>query len=144
MYQIYHNIKIDARMDKVFKYCTDPTHINNWWTKRCTGVPDIDEEYMFWFAPEYDWRAKVTDLIENKRIAFTFYQADRDWTGTVLCIEVEELEEDQTLLHLRHKNWKEDNEHYGRTNYCWAMYLMTLQRYVEIGTVIDYEKRGGI
>ncbi len=76
MYHIYHNIKIDARIDKVFDCCTNPIHINNWWTKQCSGIPELGEEYMFWFAPEYDWRAKVSDLKREEEVAFTFYKAD--------------------------------------------------------------------
>ena len=143
MYHIYHNIKIDARIDKVFDCCTNPIHINNWWTKQCSGIPELGEEYMFWFAPEYDWRAKVSDLKREEEVAFTFYKADVDWTDTMLSFLVEEREE-YTLLHLRHSNWKRDNEHFGRTNYCWAMYLLSLKRYVENGDVLSYERRGDV
>ncbi len=143
MYQIYHNIKIDATKEKVYEYCTDPGHINNWWTKRCSGSPALDEEYMFWFAPQYDWRAKVIDLIGKELISFSFFQADADWMDTILTLEVYETSHGITTLHLRHAGWKEENEHFGRTSYCWAMYLSTLKRYAEVGEVVPYEQRGG-
>jgi len=130
VYQIYHNINIQTDSLNAFRYCSEPNHINNWWTKRCS------------FAPEFDWRATVTELIKGHKIAFTFTQADSDWTDTILSFEIEE-DGDGVLLHLRHKNWTEDNEHFGRTSYCWAMYMSTLKMYIETGKVLSYEDRGG-
>ncbi len=131
MYNIYHNLIIDTPISKVFDFVTRPEYLNKWWTKKCSGQPQIDFEYMFWFAPEFDWRARVINLESDHLITYQFIRADDDWTDTMLTFKLDEIESDQTRLNLFHKNWVQENLHFGRTSYCWAQYLTVLKEHVE-------------
>ncbi len=46
-----------------------------------------------------------------------------------------------TQVRFEHTGWPVANDHYRISNYCWAMYLRLLKRYVEAGEVVPYEKR---
>jgi len=49
--------------------------------------------------------------------------------------------ENLTEVSFYHVGWKENNEHYKISCYCWAMYLRILKRYIEFGEEVAYEKR---
>jgi hypothetical protein len=44
-------------------------------------------------------------------------------------------------VYFYHLCWPEANEHWRVSNYCWAMYLRILKRYLESGESVAYEKR---
>ena len=58
-FNIYHDFVINATLKEVFDAVSQPEHLNNWWTLKCTGTPELDAEYNLYFAPEYDWYGKV-------------------------------------------------------------------------------------
>lgn len=46
-----------------------------------------------------------------------------------------------TKVDFFHKHWKEANDHYYISNFCWGQLLQGLKDYVETGKVIPFEKR---
>ena len=79
---IYHDLVIDASPKQVFDYFSEPIHLNNWWTKDCQGFPQLDHAYRLYFAPEYDWTAKVSICKPNNHFELSMTKADQDWTST--------------------------------------------------------------
>ena len=67
-------------------------------------------------------------------------RADNDWRGTRLHIELQE-QGGVTQVRFQHLGWPQANEHYRVSNFCWAMYLRLLKRYVERGEIVPYEER---
>ncbi len=129
-YMIYHNLSIEASAERVYAACVVSDELNKWWTEKSSGVPKLGAEYMFWFGPDFDWRAEVIEVVPQKIIKWRFNKADADWTNTELSLAIEERE-NSVLLHLVHRDWKKANEHFGRTSFCWAMYLFGLKEYLE-------------
>lgn len=140
MHSILHNVYIRSTVDQVFQALTGAEHINQWWTLECHGLAEINEEFRFYFSPEYDWTAKVTHVIANKALEWKMLKADNDWTPTSFGFELFQLEE-MTRVEFYHKDWTSTNEHFRKTSYCWAMYLNLLKRYVEMNEVVPFEKR---
>lgn len=58
-YGIFHDLTIQVSPDKVFDAITSPEGLNKWWTQKAEGQPKVGTIYQFYFAPEYDWRAKL-------------------------------------------------------------------------------------
>jgi uncharacterized protein YndB with AHSA1/START domain len=140
MYNIYHNFPIAAPLNKVFDCITQPEGLDVWWTKKSSGVPELNQQYVLWFAPEYDWRAIVSRCEPARVFELTMTVSDKDWQGTKLGFELKE-NKNIVSLNFYHVNWPENNEHYRISSFCWAMYLRLLKRYLEYGEIIDYEKR---
>ena len=67
-------------------------------------------------------------------------EADDDWRGTRIDFRLED-KGDRTHLRFHHLGWREPNDHYRTSCYCWAMYLRILKRHLEHGEVVAYESR---
>ncbi len=62
-YGIYHDLTISASAEKAFIAVSEPVHLVNWWPLKCTGKPELEAEYNFYFAPEYNWYGKVNEIV---------------------------------------------------------------------------------
>lgn len=140
MPDIVQQFVINASTDKVYKAITAPHGINEWWSKECSGEPQIDHTYYLGFGPGYNWEAHVTKCETNSEFELTFIESDEDWLNTKVGFELIETT-DSTLVEFYHKGWKEANTHYRISCFCWAMYMRILKRYVEFGEQVPYDKR---
>lgn len=140
MPDILHDLTIRADQDQVFCAVTEPVGINSWWTLDCEGIPHMGAEYRFYFGPEYDWYANVVAYAPQGQITWKFIRADEDWTGTELGIQVFGSAK-STRLRFEHTGWRESNDHFRRSSYCWAQYLRLLKTYLERGKIVPFEDR---
>ena len=140
MPDIFHDLPIKASLDRVFQAVSTAEGLDCWWTKRSDGKPSHGAEYELWFGPEYDWRAKVTRCVLNSEFELEMVQADSDWTGTRVGLQLEKRG-DATWVRFHHTGWPTANEHYRISCNCWAMYLRILRRYLEHGESVPYERR---
>ena len=139
-FDIYHDLVIKASGKEVFDAVSLPQHLNNWWTLKCTGTPELGEEYNFFFTPEYNWFGKVSTCEPNRAFHIKMTQADEDWNPTSFGFDIEELS-DGLRLKFSHKNWPHCNEHFRHSSYCWATLLGYLKNYLEKGVVVQFEDR---
>lgn len=142
-YGIFHDLTIQVSPDQIYKGVTSPEGLNSWWTQRATGQPKVGANYQFYFAPEYDWRAKVIRCQANELIYFEMGQSDADWEGTQLRFQLIP-KAGSTLTRFEHVGWTSNNDHFRRTSYCWAIYLRGLKRYLEKGIVLPFEERSQV
>lgn len=140
MADIFHYFIIKAPLKKVFENISTPQGFDTWWSKSSTGIAAPGEIFEFDFGPGYQWAAIVSKLIPDKEFELTMTKSDEDWTNSQLGFRLEE-KNDAVEVQFYHTGWKEDNEHYRISNYCWAMYLRVLKRYLEFGEMVDYEER---
>lgn len=139
-YSIYHDLEIKGSIEKIFESITKPEHLINWWPLKCSGIPKENEEYNFYFTPEYDWYGKVVQLENNKSFHISMTSSDADWDPTTFGFDLMQKKE-QVLVKFSHIGWPECNDHFRRSSYCWAMLLNGLKNYVEKGIVIPFEER---
>ena len=140
MADIFHHFPINASPEKVFEGISTPKGLDTWWTERSTGNPAMNELYQFFFGPEYIWTAVVSKCIANTAFELTMKDADVDWTGSKVGFSLT-AKKNGTEVHFYHTGWKEDNEHYRISNFCWAMYLRILKRNLEFGEEVAYKDR---
>ncbi len=140
MADILHQFRIDATPQKVFDAFCSANGLNDWWTARASGEPRLGGIYTFWFGPDYDWRAQVTHLVPGKEITWTMTQAMDDWMDTKVGIRLSQAGTG-TLVDFFHTGWREPNDHYRISNFCWGTLLTGLKNYVEKGIVVPFEKR---
>ncbi len=140
MADIVHDLTINAPVSAVYEAVSSPKGLDAWWTRKASGVPDLGNTYVLWFGPEHDWRAEVSRCARNTVFELCLTAADDDWIGTRVGFALAE-EEGKTTLRFSHAGWIARNEHFRISNFCWAMYLRLLKRYVEYDEVVPYERR---
>ena len=140
MPDIYHQLTINAPGRDVFEGIAFPKGLDAWWTKTSNGKPEMGNEYRLDFGPEYKWKAIVTKCRMYNEFEWNLTQADADWIDTKVGFLLQG-ENNFTRVLFYHLGWPQENDHYKRSNYCWAMYLRILKRYLEFGEFVSYEIR---
>ena len=140
MADILHRFPIHASAERVFEAITSPKGLDAWWTLESQGQPTVGTSYRFYFDPQYDWHGKVTEAVPHRVIEWRFTDAEPDWTGTMLRIELEE-KDGWTWVEFAHNGWADTGEHFRITSYCWAAYLRLLRLYLEEGSIAPYAER---
>lgn len=139
-HDILHNFPIVAPIERVFDAITKPSECDRWWTLHCEGTPRLGAEYRLFFGEPFDWRAVVSEIDPPRRFEWTITEADSDWEGTRVGFELSSAG-DTTQVRFHHRGWREANAHFRQSNFCWAMYLRHLERYVELGEIVPYPER---
>lgn len=141
MADICHALIIDASLDNAFATAATPTGMEAWWTATSRGNPAEGATYELVFKRGYDWRGIVTQFAAPHRFELKITEADEDWIGSLISIELARRD-DRTHIRFRHQtNWNTDSEQYAVSNYCWAQYLRAMKHSLERGERIPYEKR---
>ncbi len=140
MPDILHDFPVAAPAERVFDMFATPAGLDAWWTARSSGTPSLGAEYHLWFAPEYDWRARVTACDRGRRFELQMTRAMDDWMGTRVRAELDE-QGGITTVRFAHLGWREAGEHFRISSFCWAMYLRLLRLHLEQGLVVEYARR---
>jgi len=140
MPDILHDLPIRTSASAVFDMATVPARLDEWWTLRSEGEPNLGATYALFFGDAYDWRARVTASEPGKHFELELTDALPDWVGTRVSFKLEETG-DVTLLRFAHTGWPSASEHYRVSNCCWAMYLRILRRHLEHGERVPYDRR---
>ena len=140
-FNIYHDLVIKSTLKEVFDAVSKPEHLNNWWTLKCTGTPELNAEYNFYFAPEYDWYGKVITCQPNHAFYIKMKKTnDEDWNPTTFGFNLEKIEEG-VQVRFFHIDWPLCNHHFRHSSFCWALLLNGLKNYLEKGVVIPFKDR---
>ena len=129
MPDILHNLTIQSSAENVYDVITTPKGLAVWWTKSSSSHPELGAEYQLFFSDEYDQRAIVLEYDENTKFVLEITKADEDWTGTKVKLFLTR-KSDSTDLQFEHTGWKETNDHFRVSSYCWAKYLRLLKKEV--------------
>lgn len=140
MQTIYHDLWIQAPVEKVFEAVTKPELLNEWWTLQCEGQPITGSVYKLIFSPEYIWHGKVTQHIHDLAFELEIVDSHPDWDGTLVGFVIKE-QSNGSKLQFTHARWKKLNEHFRASSYCWAVYLRILKGFLEKGIRVPYEER---
>lgn len=140
MNSIYHDVNINVSKDLVFGAISDPVQLINWWPLRCTGHPVLGETYNFFFSEEYNWYGTVSKIEKNTSFYIKMTRSDKDWDPTTFGFQLSE-NNGACMLSFSHVNWPENNHHFRRSSYCWAILLNGLKNYVEKGLVVPFDQR---
>ena len=135
MATIYHQVGIKAPVEKIFNAIATLHGVSGWWTLT-SGDPAIEGELTFSFG-EHDVFAKVTAYENNKHLEWTIQGQDGEWLNTRICFDLDE-KQDQVMVNFQHADWKEATEFLAHCSTKWAMFLLSLKKYVETGTGMSF------
>lgn len=140
MAAIYHQLEINASIDKVFECVATPEGIAKWWTLDSSGTPLLHAEIEINFGPEYKWKSVISNYKPQEAIEYQMIVSDNDWKNTKIGFNLQKNGE-STRLDFYHIDWPEANDHFKISSYCWAAYLRILKRYLEKGEFVPYQER---
>ena len=143
MPDIFHDLWIKSDPKNVYNAICRQPGLDHWWTKSSEGTPELGSEYKLFFGPEHDWRAEVTLCSPPDQFEWTMTSADQDWLGSRVGFLLS-VDGPYTRVRFYHCGWPEDNNHFRRSSYCWAMYLRALKYFIEEGEIVPYEIRTSI
>ena len=126
MPDIHHQFIVKGSVQKVFDVFCVPEHLNNWWPLRSSGKPELNEAYNFFFGEKYDWYARVKEVQPGKSLTWRMQEVMDDWKDTEVGFELTEIN-GGTKIAFFHKHWKEVNDHYCISNFCWGQLLQGLK-----------------
>ena len=135
MATIYHQVGIKAPVEKIFNAIATLQGVSGWWTLT-SGDPSIEGELTFSFG-EHDVFAKVTAYENNKHIEWTVQGEEGEWLNTRICFDLDE-KQDQVMVNFQHADWKEATDFLAHCSTKWAMFLLSLKKYVETGTGMSF------
>lgn len=140
MPDIFHSFTINASPGKVFECISEPGGLDHWWTEHSEGKQEPGAIYTLDFGPGFIWKAVVTKYQLNNSFELQMTTADADWLETKVGFSLNPKNA-LTEVNFYHTGWPKNNEHFRISNYCWAMYLRILRRYIEFGELVPYENR---
>jgi len=139
-FNIYHNLTINASPKDVFDAVSLPQHLDNWWTLKSSGKPELHSEYNLNFTDDYNWYCKVSQIKPNASFHLKMTKSDDDWNSTTFGFDLE-LTNKGTMLMFSHINWVKENQEFKQSSFCWAMLLNGLKNYIEKGDIIPFTER---
>ena len=139
-YSIFHNLVINTSPNAIFDAVSLPEHLNNWWTLKSSGKPELHSEYNLNFTDNYNWFCNVSKLKANESFYLKMTQSDSDWNSTTFGFDLE-VQEKGTLVKFSHVSWQEANHQFKTASFCWAMLLNGLKNYLEKKVILPFEER---
>ncbi|WP_299334233.1 SRPBCC domain-containing protein [uncultured Psychroserpens sp.] len=140
MHNIYFDLYINSSVKQVFDAFCLPEHLDNWWTLKSSGKPELGHIYNLNFTDDYNWFAEVSKVKANEYFYLKMTDSSSDWNPTTFGITLES-HDNKTLFKFSHTNWPENNHEFRNSSFCWAQLLQGLKNYIEKGNVIPFEQR---
>jgi uncharacterized protein YndB with AHSA1/START domain len=140
MADIVHDFVISAPPNRVFQAMATSSGLEAWWTLSSAGDPVPGGLYRLNFGPGHDWEAIARHVVPDKELEWELTRADADWIGTRVGFSLAPGR-GVTQVAFRHTGWRDANDHFRSSSFCWAMYLRLLRRYLESGERVPYAKR---
>lgn len=140
MPSILHDFIVHATPDRVYSAFVTSEGLDAWWTRLSAGAPNVGNAYAFYFGVGYDWRGRVLRAEPDRLIEWEITVAEDDWIGTRVGAELTRVA-GSTRVRFWHEGWKQENDHFRTSSFCWAMYLRLLKRWAELGDVVPYDLR---
>ena len=137
---IIHYLQINAPTETVFQTISTAGGISKWWSQDAKGHAELGAILNLDFGPDYQWQAQITRMVQPVEFELLMIKTDPDWQDSTVGFQLCSAP-NATDVRFYHRGWKEANDHYYISCYCWAMYLRLLKRFVEHGEEVEYADR---
>jgi uncharacterized protein YndB with AHSA1/START domain len=112
MADIFHNLRMHASTDDVFRAVTEEELIRPWW------------------ARDARLAVKCVEIADGESVSWQCIEGPDEWVGTEIAFTFEP-EGGETVVRFAHKNWREPNDAFARCNTKWGRVLQALKSRVE-------------
>jgi uncharacterized protein YndB with AHSA1/START domain len=130
MADIYHQIPINAPPDQVHAALVTQKGLASWWTADTKTDEKVGGNAEFGFDDGgMVFRMKIDELVPGKRVVWSCYGDQPEWSGTVLTWTISR-ENDATILRFNQR-WKAQTDMVAICNSTWGELMYRLKDYVE-------------
>jgi uncharacterized protein YndB with AHSA1/START domain len=134
---IVHRVGIKAPISKVYGALTTIDGLAGWWTDDTTGTSERGGQIAFRFRTAAGddiggFRMDVLEVTPDRAVRWKVQDGPPEWLDT----EIEFLlskEDDFTIVHFGHRQWRDDSEFMAHCSTKWATFLLSLRDLVETG-----------
>lgn len=138
MFDILHEVTIEASPDKVYQAITEEKGLAGWWTTHTTAQAKVGTISEFGFeGGNMIFKMKVDKLEPGHTVQWTPLQGAPDWGGTVVTWDLTPVEKGTKLL-FGHRNYASTEGPYASVNFNWGWFLASLKAYVETSKGMPY------
>jgi uncharacterized protein YndB with AHSA1/START domain len=139
--EIRKTVLIDASPEVVFNAIIDPNEFTNWFPDQVILEPKVGGKVKFsYYKADTEYRqidyfpeGTVTEFLPNKRISYTYREPNiASFPNTTVTWELEEIENDKTLLKLLHTGFRV-GEIFRKHDEGWSHFLVELKKYCQKG-----------
>src|SRR5262249_55488336 len=124
-------IPIQTSPAEVYAAIATAKGLRSWWTADSSTDEKVGGKAEFGFGKRSTiFRMKIEQLDSEKRLVWSCYGDDPDWTGTTLTWELT-VEGKNTILRFTHGNWKSMSDYCIICNTTWGELMYRLKDYVE-------------
>ena len=139
MKEIKKRIIVNSSIEKVFKSLSDETEITKWFPDQAKFGKQIGEDVVFRFSKDdgihdkdYLMEGKITDLIPNKKITYTWNNVDvPNFPKTSVTWLLDKLDDDRTEITLIHSGFGDSDDKLSQKHdNGWSHFLGKLSKHV--------------
>ncbi|MFC4149733.1 SRPBCC domain-containing protein [Micromonospora mangrovi] len=132
MADILHRVGVEhSSPERVYAALTTVDGLSGWWTEQTSGVAEVGGVLEFRFAAG-GFDMKVVELVAGRRVCWEVVDGPPEWVGTVVRWELRQ-EGDFTIVVFAHEGWREPVEFMYHCSTKWAVFLLSLKRFLETG-----------
>ncbi len=137
MVDIIHRVGIKAPVSQVYAALSTIEGVAGWWTRETTGRSKPGGTIEFSFSTPAGERIggfgmEVMALEPEKKVHWRVRSGPDEWIGTDVVFDLGR-EDDYTIVHFGHRNWREGAEFAAHCTTKWATFLLSLRDLVETG-----------
>ena len=138
MAEINHSIGINASVQSVQKALNSIDGLKGWWTTQVSGEVEQGGTIQFRFGDHGGPDMLVTKNSPHQ-ISWECTSGPEEWLKTQLHFDIKEVE-DQIMVFFSHSGWKETSPFHHHCSTKWAVFLLSLKKYLEDGEGFAYPK----
>jgi uncharacterized protein YndB with AHSA1/START domain len=152
MPNIHHELFIAATAEKVYAALTSQAGLSAWWTPDTKANAKTHSVSRFSFGADYFKEMEITALKPLQYVEWLCVAGAAEWIGTSISFTIEpgtkdsilmahpeikdqlqqsNMQNNGTVLTLRHNNWRNDTPMLAECNYTWGQFLGSLKLFCE-------------
>jgi uncharacterized protein YndB with AHSA1/START domain len=137
MATIKHNFTVAAPVEKVYDAVSTLEGLRGWWPTGATGNPNRGGRLRFEFDNGRYNLMQVADRRRDKFVAWkcrkSIFIPGREWIGTRVTFKLSRDKDRHTQVEFEHSGWRKASDFYGRCNFHWGRFMVSLQSLCETG-----------
>jgi uncharacterized protein YndB with AHSA1/START domain len=124
---------LKAPRERLLEAFTTLDGLAGWWTSAVSGDPSVSGTITFRFGDQR--KVMQVDKSTVRAVTWTCIEDNhhREWAGTRIIVQLEELDGGKTLMRFRHEGLMPELECYGQCEAGWDYFMASIAAYVESG-----------
>lgn len=130
MVDIYHQIGVNADIEKAYQALTTLDGLSCWWSK--TTGETIEGGRLNFHFDDINIEMSIVQLLPAKKVVWQCAEKEGEWKGTVITFELEQAD-GQVFINFSHKGWAKQTSLCAHCSTKWAVFMLSLKDYLETG-----------